>query len=89
MKLNLFIPTRSLNLRLRRKIYKLREQIKHSREIQKDTVDIGEVFKENPTFLQFLKAQIKRSQKKLQRYSSNEKSIALSIFYSCGRNGYR
>jgi len=80
---------KALNGKLRRKVYKLKEMLKVSRERAKKSVNLDQVLSINPTFQRFVKGQIDRYMKKQQRYNKFEKSIALSIYYACGRNGYR
>lgn len=63
--------------------------LKISREREKKSVNLEKVLKINPTFQQFVQGQISRYKKKQQKYTKFEKSVALSIYYACGGNGYR
>jgi hypothetical protein len=50
---------------------------------------IEEHFSESKSLLSIIKMQVLREGKeKVSRYSDLEKTVALTIFYSCGRHGY-
>lgn len=82
----------SSKLKYRQKIYRLSGKVKKLKNIlqeNKAKVDIDEVFKANPTFLELMKSQIKRYKKQSEPYNDFEKHCAISIYYTCGTVGYK
>lgn len=73
----------------RKKINKLSFKLRRDRKKKKDLMDLNKLFSDNPLFLKFLNIQVERSKNKRKLYTSFEKSMALSLYYACGRNGYR
>jgi len=50
---------------------------------------LDEIFSKTPTLLQIIKSHITRFEKaRACHYTDEEKTIAFTIFYTCGRNGY-
>jgi len=52
-------------------------------------VELENIFVKNPGFLQIIQAQILRYKKTSIPYTNFEKTLGLSLYYSCGRSGYR
>ncbi len=69
-------------------INKLRLNLRRIRKKNKKLTDLNKLFSDNPFFLKFFNLQVERSKKYRKFYTSFERSMALLLFYACGRNGY-
>lgn len=79
-------PSRS---KCRRQVYALKKKIKRLTKEKEEMVHTDKIFSSNPYFRKLIQSQIVRYQNKRLPYSLFEKSAAISMFYACGRQGYR
>jgi len=73
----------------KRRISKLKTKVAELKMKLKQRVDIKEVFSKNITFCRLMEGQVERYQNKKRLYTDFEKTAALSMYYSCGSNGYQ
>lgn len=73
----------------RQQNYALQKKIKRLTKEKEEMVHTDKIFSSNPYFRKLIQSQIVRYQNKHLPYSLFEKSAAISMFYACGRQGYR
>ncbi|CAL8136310.1 unnamed protein product [Orchesella dallaii] len=73
----------------RRQLYDVKKRLAKLKDKMKQQISVEKVFGSNPVFRDILLAQIHRYKNKLSPYSPFEKTMAMSLYYSCGHNGYR